>query len=109
MRVAAQVPVQVQTLDHMTRELERVDLLKLDVQGFERQVLAGGHETLQRTTALLIEANFVSHYASDDSFGTLTELLARAGFELWDLSPPFHAPNGRALWCDAVFVKPALV
>src|SRR5689334_2928494 len=73
--IAKQVPVKVDTLDRALRELAIIDLLKLDVQGFERRVLAGGRSTLERTRALLVEANFVSHYANDESLGSLTELL----------------------------------
>lgn len=107
--IARQVQVRVETLDRVLADLTTIDLLKLDVQGFERKVLAGATVTLRRTRALLIEANFVSHYVADDTFGALTELLKNAGLELWDLSPPFRASNGRALWCDAVFVQPRLL
>jgi len=109
MNVAEQVPVRVETLDRVTENLGEIDLIKLDVQGFERQVLAGATSALRRARALLIEANFVPHYATEDTFSTMTELLKQSSFELWDLSPPFRAPNGRALWCDAVFIQRSLI
>jgi FkbM family methyltransferase len=109
MEVDEKVTVRVDTLDRVAQDMPVIDLLKLDVQGFERHVLEGGADALRRTRALLIEANFVSHYESDDSFASLSEALVRLGFELWDLSPPFRADNGRALWCDAVFVQPHLL
>jgi FkbM family methyltransferase len=108
MQVTADVRVPVETLDRVLHDVDRIDLLKIDVQGFERQVLSGAADVLRRTRALLIEANFVSHYKGDDTFGSLTALLRGSGFELWDLAPPFHAPDGRALWCDAVFANPQL-
>lgn len=109
MAVAERVAVRVETLDAVARELPDIDLIKLDVQGFERQVIAGSSETLARTRALLVEANFVPHYETEDTFSTITELLKLNGFELWDLSPPFRADSGRALWCDAVYVQRGLI
>jgi FkbM family methyltransferase len=103
--VTSEVDVQVVTLDDALRDLGAVDLLKIDAQGFEREVLAGARGLLRRTRAILIEANYVSHYQGDESLGSLTELLATEGFTLWDLSPPHRAKDGRALWCDAVFVR----
>jgi FkbM family methyltransferase len=106
--VQKHVRVAIDTLDHALADCPLVDLLKIDVQGFERQVLSGAAQTLARSRVLLIEANFVRHYQGDDSFGRLCGLLDELGFELWDLSPPFRAEDGQALWCDAVFVNRAL-
>jgi FkbM family methyltransferase len=107
--VVGDVPVSVKTLDEVLPRESVIDLLKIDVQGFERPVLLGGTETLKRTRALLVEMNFVSHYEGDDSFASLSALLTEEfGFEFWDMSLPHRGPSGRALWSDAVFINPAL-
>jgi FkbM family methyltransferase len=107
--IAERVTVPVETLDRALPDVEVIDLLKLDVQGFERHVIEGGRATLQRTRALLVEANFVSHYAGDDSLASLSALLQDRGMTLWGLAPPFLGRDGRPLWCDAVFVRPELI
>jgi FkbM family methyltransferase len=48
----------VRRLDDMISPDVRPDLLKIDVEGFERQVLEGGWETLSRSRYLLIEVSF---------------------------------------------------
>lgn len=107
--VIGEIQVPVKTLDAILPDDATIDLLKIDVQGFERQVLLGGIKTLRRTRALLIEMNFVSHYEGDDTFASLTHLLTHdLGFEFWDMSLPHRGPDGRALWSDAVFINPAL-
>lgn len=103
--VATTKRVPVCTLDSLVPESRSVDLLKIDVQGFERAVLAGARGVLSRTRALLIEANFQSHYVGDSTFPSLWNELAAQGFSFWSLSAPYIGHSGEALWADAVFVK----
>lgn len=93
------------TLDSLVPESQWVDLLKIDVQGFERAVLAGARRVLSKTSTVLIEANLLSHYAGDDTLPALWNELAGCGFSFWNFSPPYLGKDGRALWADAVFVK----
>ena len=98
--------VPVVTLDSALSSLEEVDLLKIDVQGFEPEVLAGARQITRRTKAILIEANFVSQYENDQCFFDLHRSLTKEfGFELWNVSPITYGAEGRAMWCDAVFVN----
>jgi FkbM family methyltransferase len=107
--VSKQLRVCVEPLDGVLLDSQPIDLLKIDVQGYERGVIKGAHDCLARTRAVLIEANFVRHYEGDDSLDSLIPLLREHGFGLWDLSPPRRAVNGRPLWCDAVFMNEALL
>jgi FkbM family methyltransferase len=102
--VVEELRVPVAPLDDITAELDTVDLLKIDVQGAERDVLAGGPETLAKTRLLMIEANLRSHYEGDLLLPDLHALLVDAGFALAGLSPP-RVENGVALWCDALYAR----
>jgi hypothetical protein len=107
--VIRQVAVDVMPLDDCFDPATPVDLMKIDVQGVEHSVLRGARNILERTSAVLIETNFTSHYIGDGSFGTLYhQLTGEFGFDFWDVSPPYRSPAGRALWADAVFVNPQL-
>ncbi len=97
--------VEVRTLDSLVPESRSVDLLKIDVQGFERAVLSGARRVLANTRSVLIEANLQSHYVGDDSFPALWSILADHGFSFWALSPPYLGQSGESLWADAVFVR----
>ena len=97
--------VQVATLDSLVPASRTVDLLKVDVQGFEQAVLSGARRVLESTRAVLIEANLQSHYVGDDTFPSLWNSLASQGFSFWSLSLPYTGSGGKALWADAVFVK----
>jgi FkbM family methyltransferase len=48
----------VRRLDDVAGHLGEVDLLKVDVEGFEFEVLSGGRELLSRTRKLVVETSF---------------------------------------------------
>jgi FkbM family methyltransferase len=81
--VSKQLRVRVEPLDCILLDRQPIDLLKIDVQGYERGVIKGAHDCLARTRAVLIEANFVRHYEGDDSLDSLIPLLRKHGFSLW--------------------------
>src|SRR4051794_19478233 len=53
-RVTGDKQVEVCTLDSLVPPSKSVDLLKIDVQGFERAVLSGGRRVLANTRVVLI-------------------------------------------------------
>ncbi len=55
--VVKRVPVAVKRLDDCAKS-KPVDLLKVDVRGFEHQVIAGATQLLVRTKAILMEVSF---------------------------------------------------
>lgn len=104
-RIVADKEVELRTLDSLVPDGKRVSLLKIDVQGFERAVLAGAGRVLKNTVAVLIEVNMQSHYLGDDNFPALWTILSDHGFSFWSMSPPMLGRDGQALWADAVFLN----
>jgi FkbM family methyltransferase len=54
----------VKPLDALTGDLGTIDLLKIDVEGFEYEVLEGATDTLKRTNWLLVEVSLVGERAN---------------------------------------------
>lgn len=107
--VMSAVKVAVTTLDKLLVDLAEISLLKIDVQGYERAVLAGAGQTLAKTKFLLIELNYMPQYEGGSWFGDLHEILTRDfGFFLANASKPLVL-NGRASMCDGLYVNPKLV
>jgi FkbM family methyltransferase len=98
------VEVETTTVDELTAGRD-VALLKIDVQGAEREVLAGARETLARTSAVMLEVTFVSHYDGDGTFPALHEAMSAAGFNLTGISAPTTSPRGALLCSDAAYVS----
>ncbi len=97
----------MRTLDSMTAELPEISLLKIDVQGFEKAVLAGATQSLGRTTFLLIELNYMPQYVGGSWFGDLHQILTEQHpFVLVDASKPLRL-NGRASMSDGLYLNTA--
>ena len=50
------IRVPVNTLDNLLTKQERIELLKIDVEGYEKFVLAGALETLEKTAVVIYES-----------------------------------------------------
>jgi FkbM family methyltransferase len=103
--VVRQVEVETAPLDELISDTSQVSLLKIDVQGSEREVLAGAGQILSRVQAVLIELLFTPHYEGEASFGELDASLREAGFALHRLGAAGHLADGRLAWTDACYMK----
>lgn len=102
-----QVEVPQRTLDSIAAEagLGAVDLLKIDVQGAEHLVLAGGRETLGRTRIIWVETAFKPIYEGSTTFAEVYATLNAAGFQLQNWSPAWVSPTGELLQVDCLFTR----
>lgn len=93
------VRVPLRSLDALIREtrLPGPYLLKLDVQGAERDVLAGARRTLADTALVLVETLV-------EEFAAVHDLLARAGFELFDLAQMRYIAGGALGWFHPLYL-----
>jgi FkbM family methyltransferase len=107
--VENEVECPLRTLDTLTVSLPEVSLLKIDVQGYEKEALAGAAQTLTKTKFLLIELNYMPQYQGGSWFGEMHQLLTgQHGFVLVDATKPLCL-NGRASMSDGLYVNPTLV
>jgi FkbM family methyltransferase len=104
--------VQQRTLDDVAEEnrVQRLDLLKIDTQGSEHKVIAGGRKLLEKTTAVWIEVSFVPLYEGSCLFHEIHNALYASGFRLVELTPGWRSPSGELAQADALFQRyePAL-
>lgn len=99
--------VPVRRLDDLY-ELTPTDrvLLKMDVQGYERQVLEGALRILRGCRAVLSELSLVPLYEGQSLAKELWDMLTAMGFEVWSVEPGIYDPeSGRLLQLDGVFVR----
>lgn len=78
-------------------------LLKIDVQGFEREVLAGAAESLQKVAAVLIEVSLVPLYAGQMPYLEMLGWLRERGFHAAFFSSVHSRRRHGAEWEYNVF------
>jgi FkbM family methyltransferase len=103
--------VPVRRLDAVCNELalSSVDILKIDVQGYESSVLEGAGSMLTPVgiRSVLLEICLVPIYEHQATADQLFALFAARGYSLVSLYPSARLVDGRMTWCDALFSSPA--
>ncbi len=94
------------TLDSVSRVDHAPALLKLDVQGYELEVLKGAVETLAFVEVILAEINFLDIHIGVALHAEITAWLSDHGFAAYDICSLIRRPLDRALWqADMIFVR----
>lgn len=80
--------------------------LKIDTQGYEWEVLAGGTNAVKDSAGLLVEMSLIPLYAGQHLWREIIDCLEQQGFDLWALLPGFTDPvSGRTLQVDGLFTR----
>lgn len=83
-----------------------VVFLKMDVQGYEDQVLIGAKSSIKKIAGIKLELSLASLYEDDKLYNFYFSKLEALGFEIFDLNPEHrHPTTGRLLQFDAIFIK----
>jgi FkbM family methyltransferase len=81
-------------------------LLKIDVQGYESQVLAGASSCLRQVKAAYVELLFAPLYDGQSRYFNVMETLETAGLRFAGLFGTFSDPeSGYALYSDGFFIR----
>ncbi|MDD5329771.1 MAG: FkbM family methyltransferase [Sulfuricella sp.] len=107
-REHSRIRVEVSTLDRIFGDidLQRPALLKLDVQGYELQVLQGGSGLLTRVDYVLLEASFRPMYQGEPVFMDIEKKMREFGFQFLRPVGFLRAPDtGEFLQMDALFQR----
>jgi FkbM family methyltransferase len=98
------IEVQMSKLDIEVPQDMNVNILKMDVQGYELEVLKGGTETLKRTALVLVEMQNHDLYTGAPKYYDIDNLLRENGFELYDMIPSIRQDKKLYEW-DAIYVN----
>lgn len=97
---ARQVKVRMETLDALVAErgLPAPDFIKLDVQGLEARVLAGGGRTIRQARRLVVEVSLRPIYEGQALMGDVFQTLSGWGFVLDDAGEALRRWPRGGLW-----------
>jgi FkbM family methyltransferase len=103
-------PVATTSLDTFCAErgLERVDVLKLDVQGSELAALEGAGRLLRerRIGLVYVEVLFIHHYEGAPLFHHVAAFLEGLDYTVFGLYDLVFARDGQVRFADAIFIPP---
>ncbi len=108
-KTVEQVDVDVISIDEYCRlhSIDRVDVVKLDLQGYDYFALQGGRSILGGVKVVLVEVIFSKIYQGAGSFQDILELMRESGFNLYTLCGLQYGDDAKLLWADAIFIRSA--
>lgn len=95
------------TLDNLTAStpFSKPDFLKLDVEGYELEVLKGAQSIMNSVEAILLEISVIPT-GEIPVFYEVAEFMDRLGFRLYDICTFFYQPQDKALWrINTIFIR----
>ena len=101
-------PIRVARLDDVLNpdELAPEILIKIDTQGYEKEVLLGGRTVLSRSRFVVVEASCYEYYEGEPLFGEIHDLMRDVGFLYrGDIDQNVSRIDKRILQVDALFER----
>jgi FkbM family methyltransferase len=101
--------VRMTSLERMIREHvpagQRI-FVKIDAQGYEDQVLAGGGEAMHDVVGVQLELSLTPLYQGQKPLDEMLATMRSQGFTLMSLEPGFtDTETGQLLQCDGIFFR----
>jgi hypothetical protein len=83
--------------------------IKIDVQGYEDRVLAGGENTIRKAKLIMVETSFKEMYKGQVLFDGLYQWLTSRGFTyIGSMGQLENDSTGEFIQADALFLRDGL-
>jgi FkbM family methyltransferase len=107
-KVLSKESAEIKTIDSFVHQnqVKRIDLLKIDTQGYELRVLRGAASTFQKGLIdnVFIELNFINLYQNQSSAAAISDFLGQHDLYLVDYYEKRRLKE-RLAWCTALYSK----
>lgn len=95
----------MKTVDQVVGQSQAPDFLKLDIQGYEFEVLQGAVQTLPQISAILAEVNLIDIHKDVHLLDEVIMLPRSHDFVAYDICGIARRPLDKVLWqADFIFV-----
>lgn len=109
MHIRQVVDVPQVRLEDGLKDIGDIDLLKLDLQGYELEARKGCGRLLERTKIITTEIEFASPYDNQSLFGDIDVFLRSRGFRMLNLYELYTHPDGQLAAGDAVYLNSSYI
>ena len=96
--------IEITTLDIAIPHHLSIGILKLDVQGYELEVLQGADSMIPRTAIIVLEMNNHNHYSGAPKYYEIDHFLRNVNFTLFDIFPSTKDLGKLKEW-DAIYLN----
>lgn len=93
------------TLDSILTNMPKIDLLKMDIDGFELSGLKGAKRILSVVDVALLHIPLVSSRKKESQSMEILSFMKTNGFELFDIAEPKRSADNIALSFDGFFIR----
>jgi hypothetical protein len=93
----------LRTLNSVLGDYERIDLVKIDAQGFELQILAGADKVLPNVQAVILEASLIEVNQGAPILHEVISQMYDRGFVAYDVLELHRRPLDGALFQIDIF------
>ena len=101
--------ITVRTLDSIFHEYYHLGeraYLKIDTQGYEKNVIEGACQALENIIGIQMEMSLVPLYENEVLFTTMIDYMSEKGYTLMSIEPVFSDPvTGQLLQIDGIFFR----
>ncbi len=99
--------VEVRKIDTLLKEnkIQVPDLVKIDVQGYELEVLKGAEMLFGKTEIFILEASLHNKHPSFPLFADVVAFMNARDYVVFDFPGFLRQPDSSLIECDVCFVK----
>jgi FkbM family methyltransferase len=97
--------VTLDTLVSKYKEFQNIDFLKLDVQGYELEVLAGATTLLKKTEFILLEASLIPVNQGCPLIEEVIYFMTKRNFRMLDFCSQIRRKDGLLWQTDILFIR----
>ena len=88
--------------------IEKIDILKLDIEGFELEVLKGIHNISSKVDFIFTEVNFIPTYRDQPLLDEVITYLGTKGFSIYNIYGINENKARQAIITNILFMSPAM-
>lgn len=98
--------IKVMTLDKyiLKKKINKIDIVKIDTQGYELDILKGGIKNLKNKIKFIeLEIIFVDYYKKKVNLSDINNIMIRNNYYLYNIENLAHNTKGQIEWCDLLY------
>jgi len=107
-KINKSVKKKIKTLDEYVNlyKIKKIDILKIDTQGYELNILKGAKKTLKNKIKFVeLELTLADYYTKKINLYEIDKILTKNSFILYNIANLSYNKNEQLIWFDLLYLK----